>query len=38
LIADLAPELAEVLLGRMQPEEAKDVRRLLRYAESPPAA
>ena len=34
LIAELAPEMAEVLLGRMEPEEADDVRRLLSYAES----
>ena len=39
LIAELAPEMAERLLDRMEPEEAKDVRRLLELrATSPPAA
>ena len=33
LIAELAPEMAERLLSRMEPDEAKDVRRLLNYAE-----
>jgi Mg/Co/Ni transporter MgtE len=33
LIAELAPELAEALLARMEPDEAKDVRRLLNYEE-----
>ena len=33
LIAELAPEMAEVLLARMEPDEARDVRRLLNYAE-----
>jgi hypothetical protein len=33
LIAELAPEMAERLLGRMEPDEAEDVRRLLNYAE-----
>ena len=31
LIGELAPEVAERLLNRMKPEEAKDVRRLLIY-------
>ena len=31
LIGELAPEMAERLLDRMKPEEAKDVRRLLIY-------
>ena len=33
LIAELAPEVAERLLDRMEPDEAKDVRRLLNYEE-----
>ena len=33
LIAELAPEMAERLLRRMEPDEAEDVRRLLSYAE-----
>ena len=33
LIAELAPEMAERLLQRMEPDEAEDVRRLLSYAE-----
>ena len=31
LIAELSPELAETILGRMEPEEAEDVRTLLSY-------
>jgi Mg/Co/Ni transporter MgtE len=33
LIADLPPEIAETLLRLMEPDEAEDVRRLLRYEE-----
>ena len=33
LIGELAPEIAERLLERMEPDEAKDLRRLLTYAE-----
>ncbi len=34
LIADLPPETAEILLQLMEPEEAEDVRRLMKYVEN----